>query len=280
MIRRVQENQEGLKFSGTHQLLAYADDVHIVGENMDTIKKNTEALSDASKQTGLEVNPEKTKYMLMSRSQKTGQKHSIKVANRSFKDVAKFKYLGTTLTDQYCMHEESKSKVNSGNACYHSVQNLLSSSLLSRNLKVKICKTIILPVILCGRESWSLTLRKEHRLRVFENRVLRGIFGPKRDEVTGELRKLYNGELHNLYSSPDIIRQMKSRRMRWAGHVARMGEERNVYRVLVGKPEGKRPLERPRRRWEDGIKTDLRKTGWGVWSGFTWLRIGITGGLL
>jgi hypothetical protein len=93
---------------------------------------------------------------------------------------------------------------------------------------------------------------------VFENRVLRRIFGPKRDEVTGEWRKWYNEELHNLYSSPDIIMQIKSRRMRWAGHVARMGEERYVYKVLAGKPEGKRPLGRPRRRWEDGIGMDLR----------------------
>jgi hypothetical protein len=112
------------------------------------------------------------------------------------------------------------------------------SSLLSRNVTVKIYKTIILPVVLYGCETWSLTLREEHRLRVFQNRVLRRIFGPKRDEVTGEWRKLHNEELHNLYSSPDIIRQVKSRRRRWAGHVARMGEERKVYKVLVGKPEG------------------------------------------
>jgi hypothetical protein len=98
---------------------------------------------------------------------------------------------------------------------------------------------------------------------MFGNRVLRGMFGPKGDEVTGEWRKLHSGELHNLYSSRDIIRPIKSRRMRWAGHVARMGEGRNVYRVLVGKPEGKRSLERPRRRWEDGIKMDLREIGWG-----------------
>jgi hypothetical protein len=100
-------------------------------------------------------------------------------------------------------------------------------------------------------------------MRIIENRVLRRIFGPTRDEVTGEWRKLHNGELHNLYSSPDTIRQIKSRRMRWAGHVARMGEGRKVYRVLVGKPEGKRQLGRPRRRWEDGIKMDLREIGWG-----------------
>jgi hypothetical protein len=105
---------------------------------------------------------------------------------------------------------------------------------------------------------------------VFENRVLRRIFGSKKDEVTGEWRKLQNGELHNLYSSPDIIRQIKSRRMRWVGHVAHMGEGRNVYRVLVGKPQGKRPLERPRCRWEDGIKMDLREIGWG---GVEWIHL-------
>jgi hypothetical protein len=97
--------------------------------------------------------------------------------------------------------------------------------LLSRNIKVKIYKTIILPVVLYGRETWSLTLREEHRLRVFENRVLRIIFGPKRDEVKGEWRNLHNEELHILYSSPNIIWQIKSRRMRWAGHVARVGKE-------------------------------------------------------
>jgi hypothetical protein len=115
---------------------------------------------------------------------------------------------------------------------------------------------------------------------VFDNRVLRRIFDPKRDEVTVEWRKLHNGELHNLYSSPDIIRQIKSRRLNWAGHVVRVGEGRNVYRTLVGKPVGKRPFERPRRRREDGIKMDLREIGWGVWSGFTWLRVGTIGGLL
>jgi hypothetical protein len=150
---------------------------------------------------------------------KAGQKHGIKIANGPFEGVAKIKYLGTTLTDQNCMQEEMKSRQNSGNAYYHSVQNLLSSCLMSRNGKVKIYKTIILLVVLYG----SLALREEHRLRVFENRVLRRIFGPKRYEVTGEWGKLHCDELHILYSSPNIIRQIKSRRMWWAGHVARMG---------------------------------------------------------
>jgi hypothetical protein len=134
---------------------------------------------------------------------------------------------------------------------------------LSRNLKVKIYKTIILPVVLYGCETWSLTLREEYRLKVFENRVLRRIFGPKRDEVMGDWRKLHSGELHNLYSSPDIIRQIKSRRMRWAVHEAHVGEGRNLLKILVGKPEGERPLGTPRRRWKDGIKMDLREIGQG-----------------
>jgi hypothetical protein len=140
--------------------------------------------------------------------QKAGQRQSIKIGNRSFGSVAKLKYLGTRLTDQNCIHEEIKSRLNSGNAYYHSVQSLLSFRLLSRNVKVKIYKTIILPVVLYGCETWFLTLREEHRLRVLENRVLRRIFGPKRNEVTREWRKLHNEELHN--SSPDIIRQVKS----------------------------------------------------------------------
>jgi hypothetical protein len=186
----------------------------------------------------------------------------MKTANRSFEVVEEFKYLGTSLTDQNCMQEEMKSRLNSGNACYHSVQSLLSSRLVSRNLKVKIYKTIILPVVLYGCETWSLTLRDEHRVRVFENIVLRRIYGRKRDKVTGEWRKLHKEELHILYSFPNNIRQIESRKMRWAGHVARIGEERNVYKVLVGKAEGKRPLGRLRRRWEDGMRMDLREIGW------------------
>jgi len=117
-----------------------------------------------------------------------------------------------------------------------------------------------------GYETWSLTLREERRLKVFENRVLRTVFGPKRDEVTRAWRKLHNEELRDLYSLPNIVRVVKSRRMRWAGHVARMGEGRGVHRDLVGKPDRKRPLRRPRRRWEDNIRMDLREVrGVGDW---------------
>jgi hypothetical protein len=132
-------------------------------------------------------------------------------------------------------------------------------------VKIKIYKTIIIPVVLYGCETWSLTLREEHRLRVFENRVLWRIFGHKRDEVTGGWRKLHNEELHGFYSSPSIVKVIKARRMRWAGHVARMGEVTGAYNILVGRSEARRPLGRPGCKWEDSIKMDLREIGfWDV----------------
>ncbi|KAJ4445665.1 hypothetical protein ANN_12349 [Periplaneta americana] len=218
VIRKVQDNRQGLELNGLHQLLVYADKNIVRNGN-------------------------------------------IKIGDLSFEEVEKFKYLGATVTNINDTREEIKRRINMGNACYYSVEKLLSSSLLSTNLKVRIYKTVILPVLLYGCETWTLTLREEHRFRVFENKVLRKIFGAKRDEVTGEWRKLHNTELHALYSSPNIIRNLKSRRLRWAGHVARMGESTNAYRVLVGRPEGKRPLGRPRLRWEDNIKMNLREVG-------------------
>ena len=146
------------------------------------------------------------------------------------------------------------------------MQNVLSSSLLSRNIKINIYRTIILPV-LYGCETRSLVLREELTWKVLENRVPRRIFGLK-EEVTREWRKLHNEEL-NLISSSNIVRVIKSR-MRWTGHVARVGERRGVYRVLVGKPEGKRPLGRPSHRWEDNIWMNLQEVGCG---GMDWIEM-------
>jgi len=204
--------------------------------------------------------------MVMSRGQNTRRSHSIKADNSSFERVDVFKYLRTTLTYQDYIQEEIKSRLKSGISCYHAVRNLSSSSLLSKIIKIKIYKTIIFPVFLYGCETWSLTLMEKRRLVVFEKRVLRRIFGPKRDDVAREWRKLCNEEPNDLYSSPNFIRVIKLIRMRWAGHVERVGEKRGVYRVLVEKPEGKSPS----RRWENNTEMDLQEVGCG---GMDWIEL-------
>jgi len=152
--------------------------------------------------------------MVMSLDENAGLSGSIKCDISSSERLEEFKYLGTDFTNQNSFQEEIKSRLKSGNACYHSMQNLLSSGLLSKNLRITIYRIVILPDILYGRETWSLTLREERRLRVFENRVLRRIFCPKGDEVRVEWRKLHNEVPNDLYSSPIIVREIKLRRMR------------------------------------------------------------------
>jgi hypothetical protein len=149
--------------------------------------------------------------MVVSRDQNAGRNHSVRNDNSTFVRVEGFKYLGTTLANQNSIQKEIKSRFSSGNACYHSVQSLLSSRLLSKNLLTKIYGTIILPVVLYGCEAWSLTAIEERKLLLFENMVLRRIFGPRRDEVTGKCRRLHIEDLNGLYSSPNIVRVIKSR---------------------------------------------------------------------
>ena len=167
--------------------------------------------------------------------------------------------------------------MKSGNACYHSVQNLLSSGLQSIYLKINTYRTIILPVVVYGCVTWSLTFKEERRPRIFQKRMLRRIFGPKRDEVTGEWRKLHNEELKDLYCSPNIVQLIKSRRIRLSGHVERMGERRDYTGFWWGNLRERDHLED---RGIDGraLRWMFRKWDVRTWTGSSWLRIGKGGG--
>jgi len=147
-----------------------------LGGSVHIIKKYTKAFFFGSKGIGLDVNVDKTKYMVMSRDQNAGRNHSVRIDNCTFERMEEFKYLVTTLTNQNSIQKEMKSKLKPWNACYPSVQNLLSSSLLSKNLKIKVYRIIILPLVLCGCQTWSLTLREKRKMKVPENRVLMRIF--------------------------------------------------------------------------------------------------------
>ena len=210
--------------------------------------------------------------------QNTERSHNIKIDNCSFEMADEFNYLETTIADHNSIQEEIKSRLKSGNSCNHSVQNLLSFILLFKDIKIQINRSIIFPFVLYGCETWSLTMREERKLWALENRALRRLFGPKRDEITGEGKKLHNEELNDLYFSPNIIRAIKSSRLRLAGHIAFMGERRGVYRVLVAKPERKISLGRPRHRWEDNIKMDLQEVRWGSWTRLILFRRGTVEG--
>jgi hypothetical protein len=189
-----------LKLNGTHQLLVYTDDINILGGSVHTIKKYKEALVVVSKENGLDVNADKIKHMVKSQDQNAGRSHNINTDNSSFGRLKQFIYLGTSLTNQNSIQEEIKSRLKSGNDCYHSVKNLVPYSLLSKNIEMKIYRTEIFAAVLHWCETWSLTLREECRLRVFASRVLRRIFESKRDKVTGEWRKLHTEELNDLYT--------------------------------------------------------------------------------
>lgn len=260
-IKRANIDVEVFSNSGPNLLLAFADDIDLVSK---TTIKTKELFGKIEKETGrvgLRINEDKTKYMYNSRRQgrdRLGQNVTIDTYN--FERVSEFKYLGTVITADNSMDKEMKARIQSGNRCYYALRELFQSRLLSRSSKLKLYHATIRPVVTYGCEAWTLTKANEEALRRFERKILRKIYGPTQDPISGQYRIRTNAELEQLYQG-DIVREAKSHRLRWAGHVHRTPDDRMLKIAWQETPTGRRPPGRPRMRWRDNVLSDMRKMG-------------------
>lgn len=222
-----------------------------------------EVLETAASKFGLHVNEKKTEYLLLSRDEVAVRKRlqPLVTENRKFKRVREFKYLGTVFNEGGSCEAEINARIQAGNRCYHSLGQLLKARNLSRQVKIRLYKTLIQPVVMYGCETWSIRRQDYCKLLVFERKVLRKIFGPVQDATTGEWRIRHNEELNSIYRHPTIVGLVRSKRLEWAGHVSRMRENRWPVNLLNFVSQGKRPRGRPRKRWSDGLREDLNQLG-------------------
>jgi hypothetical protein len=187
------------------------------------------------------------------------------VGDLRFKNVTEFRYLGSFVTSDNDIDYEVAARIQSGSRCLHSLHHVFRSRVLSMHAKLRIYNAVIRPIVTYGCDTWNLTVRSQKRLLVFENKVLRRILGPKRDPLTGRLRMRSNDEVRRLTRQPLITGVIKSRRLQWAGHVARAPPTRYIRQVLDGRPTSPRPLGRPRLRWEDNVSRDAGRLGVPDW---------------
>lgn len=257
-IRAAQIKTELLTANGPKLFLAYADDIDLVGNNVITVKEIFNKIETETRKMGLIVNEEKTKYMCINRQNRRdriGQNVTIDTFN--FERVERFKYLGATITTDNDITEEIKGRIQSTSRCIYSLHNIIKSKFLTRTTKIKIYKSVIRPILTYGSETWTMTKAMEAKLRCFERKILRKIFGPYHDPNTNQYRMRTNCEVKQIYNDNDIVQEIKSQRLRWAGHVHRLPNDRLTKLIWEEAPTGKRPLGRPRMRWRDNIRSDL-----------------------
>lgn len=259
-LKKVKQQLPGLEVGKKVNILAFADDVTLLAEDANGIKALAETLIKETRKVGLEVSEEKTKYLIVGRQlEEFYLNNSIHVSNYSFERTTDFKYLGVTIDQENREEVEVNARLILGNKCYWALKTLLKCRLLSRKTKSKLYKTIIQPIVLYGSETWTLTKNQEKKIIIFENKVLRTIYGPINENGVWRVRT--NKELREMYTDPDIIAQIKSRRLRWAGHVKRREAVSMLRMVSENPPRGKRPLGRPRLRWQDQVQRDIGKLG-------------------
>ena len=264
VIRKIDINKGGTIFNRLLHLLGYADDVDILSRNLTELKEAFKTFEVESKKVGLIVNEDKTKYMINTRN-KVRFRHldHLEIGNYQFERVSQFKYLGTVIDENSDGSVEIKARIAAGNRCFYSLLGVFKSAVVSRHTKKAIYRTIVRPVVLYGAESWCLTARETERLEVWERKILRKIYGPICDN--GEWRIRTNLELKTLYKEPDIVTEIKRARLRWIGHLERMSNERSTKKIYSNKPEGCRQVGRPRLRWIDDVRTDIRRLGVRNW---------------
>uniref|UniRef100_A0A8D8TNG9 Craniofacial development protein 2 n=1 Tax=Cacopsylla melanoneura TaxID=428564 RepID=A0A8D8TNG9_9HEMI len=254
-LRKTKLLDKGINIGASINLLAFADDIVLLAEKKEDLVILTETLLTEAKKVGLHVSCEKTKYMRIGGITQTVG--NLQVGEYEFQSCKEFKYLGVTITDTVTEQTEIENRLAAANRCFWSVQKLMSSKLLSRTTKLRIYKTIIQPVLLYGSEVWTLSKVSEKKLVTFENKVLRKIYGPVCERGTWRIRK--NKEIRDLFNEPDIIANIRCRRMRWTGHVLRRGGESLIKSVWEGEIAGTRRRGRPKLRWKDQIKKDMEQ---------------------
>ncbi|KAI5707335.1 hypothetical protein M8J77_000363 [Diaphorina citri] len=256
-IRRVTTMNTGIEIGRKVNILAYADDIILISDSKEGIKSLVRSLTEETTPVGLVINVEKTKYMHFTRGANL-QPGMLEIDGKKYEKVHNFKYLGANIDSKNRTEEEIYARIKSGNRTKFALKKMLSSKLLSHTSKLRIYKTLILPVVLYGAETWTLTKKLENKLKVFENSVLRQIYGPINEN--GEWRRRRNRELRALYDNPDIVTTIKTRRLQWYGHVMR-GSNELARDVLIGEVQGRRLPGRPRIRWIDSVNEVMQSTG-------------------
>jgi len=240
------------------QILGYADDLNILGRTINSVTELYKELDRAASAVGLKINTDKTKTMVQTRQGNKYGSHKLKenleIENYKLENVEEFTYLGTLITDTNDESKEIQRRINQTNKAYYSLLPVMKNKDVHRNTKIKLYQSMIKPVLMYGCEVWSISQEDEERLKTFERKILRKIYGPVMDN--GQWRIRHNAELYNLYQNPNVITDIKLRRLQWAGHVIRMSEERIPKKLLTGRLYKDRPKGRPKKRWEDGVKED------------------------
>ncbi|KAL1446641.1 hypothetical protein WDU94_003506 [Cyamophila willieti] len=255
-LQAVNKTSGGIKLGKEIKVLAFADDVVLIAESLNDLIELTKVLIKETNEVGLKINETKTKVMHVQRNKENDFNH-INIENYKFERVSTFKYLGVTLTEDNKEEVEIQTRLNSANRSLHACNKLMSSKLLSKCSKLKLYKSIIRPVLTYGSENWIMTKQTEKKLVTFENKVLRKIYGPTLED--GNWRIKHNKEIRDLFNQPDIVSEVKRGRLRWMGHVIRREETSNVKNIWKGRPEGRRPRGRPKKRWWDEVKNDMDK---------------------